>query len=68
MTNEAYWIIHELGESIIAENEYYIQKFNLKLDMKDPKLRKILMRIMSKQYFDLLEIHDATQKKGRKIV
>lgn len=68
MSNEEYWMIHEMGEAILGSDDHFCSYMGYKRDklLKDQLV--VSKRLMTMAYILLMDVLDEKQKRGRLIV
>lgn len=67
MSNEEYWMIHEMGEAILGSDDHFCGNMRYEKDklLKDQLV--VSKRLMALAYISLMDVLDDKQKQGRLI-
>lgn len=68
MSNEEYWMIHEMGEAILGSDDHFCGNMRYEKDklLKDQLV--VSKRLMALAYISLMDVLDDKQKRGRLII
>lgn len=68
MSNEEYWMIHEMGETVLGSDEHLCRNMRYEKDKVLKYQLAVSRNLIARVYISLMEILDKKQKRGRLIV
>ena len=68
MSNEEYWIVHEMGEAILGSDDHFCGNMRYEKDKVLKNQLAVSKNLMVMAYISLMDVLDEKQKRGRLIV
>lgn len=68
MSNEEYWMIHEMGETVLGSDEHLCRNMRYEKDKVLKYQLAVSRHLITRAYISLMDILDEKQKRGRLIV
>lgn len=68
MSNEEYWLVHEMGEAILGSDEHFCGNMRYEKDKVLRNQLAVSRILMTMVYISLMDVLDKKQKRGRLIV
>lgn len=68
MSNEEYWMVHEMGEAILGSDYHFCGNMRYEKDKVLKNQLAVSRNLMVMAYISLMDVLDEKQKRGRLIV